>query len=144
MKSATKPKITIVIPTDSELAKRRTPLDDLEESQFGTALRYVRSRNLLVLTLKNGAEVSLPIHLIPDLKDVAPTQLTRVRLSPVGDALELRELDIDIYVPGIIRRILGFDALQRRAGSTKTPAKAAAARANGAKGGRPRKTPVKA
>ena len=53
-------------------------------------------------------------------------------------------LDADVYVPGLMAGALGSRAWMARelgaqGGRTSTPAKAAAARANGAKGGRPRK-----
>jgi hypothetical protein len=52
-------------------------------------------------------------------------------------------LDVDIYVPGLVGVAFGkrlFAAATGRTGGSRTSkAKAAAARANGAKGGRPRK-----
>jgi hypothetical protein len=52
-------------------------------------------------------------------------------------------LDVDLFVPGLVVGIFGTRAwmtreLARVAGQTTSPAKAAAARSNGAKGGRPR------
>jgi len=51
---------------------------------------------------------------------------------------------VDLCVPALVSGIFGTRAwmtreLARAAGRTKSPAKAAAARSNGAKGGRPRK-----
>jgi hypothetical protein len=53
-------------------------------------------------------------------------------------------LDADLYVPGLLSGALGSRAwmaaqLGAEGGRASTPAKAEAARANGAKGGRPRK-----
>jgi len=56
----------------------------------------------------------------------------------------LAEVEVDLCDPAFIAGIFGTRAwmageLARIAGRTKSPNKAAAARANGAKGGRPRK-----
>jgi hypothetical protein len=53
----------------------------------------------------------------------------------------LAALDIDLSIPGLLAGLFGTTAyIARRAGRTKSPAKASAARVNGAKGGRPRKS----
>jgi hypothetical protein len=66
--------------------------------------------------------------------------------SRAASANEIRRsVDVDVYVPGLIERTFGprllAAAAGRRGGRRKSKAKAAAARANGAKGGRPRKRP---
>jgi hypothetical protein len=52
---------------------------------------------------------------------------------------------VDLFVPALVAGRFGSRAwmvreLARHAGQAKSPAKAAAAKANGAKGGRPRKS----
>jgi len=50
-------------------------------------------------------------------------------------------LNVDLSIPGQLAGIFGIKAyMARRACQTRSPAKATAARANGAKGGRPRKS----
>ncbi|PZR07781.1 MAG: DUF2442 domain-containing protein, partial [Azospirillum brasilense] len=50
-------------------------------------------------------------------------------------------LDADLSVPGLLAGLFGTRAfMARQAGRATSPAKAAAARANGARGGRPRKS----
>ena len=67
-------------------------------------------------------------------------QLAAVEILGNGYGLHWEALDADISVPGLLAGIFGTKAyMARLAGRTKSPAKAAAARANGAKGGRPRK-----
>jgi hypothetical protein len=61
------------------------------------------------------------------------------RRSWHGAALEA--LDIDMSVPDLLARVFGTRShVARPAGQVRSPAKTAAARANGAKGGRPRKS----
>lgn len=57
-----------------------------------------------------------------------------------GYGLHWETLDADFTVGGLLAGVFGTKAyMARRAGQTTSPAKAAAARANGAKGGRPKK-----
>jgi hypothetical protein len=58
--------------------------------------------------------------------------------------LRWASLDVDLYVPALVAGIFGTRSWMTRelaaiAGRSKSAAKAAAARANGKKGGRPRK-----
>ena len=57
-----------------------------------------------------------------------------------GYGLHWEALDTDLSLPGLLSGLLGTQAyMARRAGRATSFAKAAAAKANGAKGGRPRK-----
>ena len=71
--------------------------------------------------------------------------LADVAILGRGYALHWPRLDADFTVPGLLMGVFGTRAwmaseLARRAGQSRSPAKAAAARANGRKGGRPRRT----
>ena len=83
---------------------------------------------------------------------VDPGDALRTRLLPPGTPREevgpgdlvLPRLDADVYVPGFMKGIYGTRRwmaalLGAEGGKSSSPAKAAAARTNGAKGGRPRK-----
>ena len=87
--------------------------------------------------------MAIPRRMVPGLDRATTLVLRSVGISPAGDALSWRSIDVDVYVPGLIERTFGtrlFAAASgRRGGRRKSKAKAAAARANGAKGGRPRK-----
>ena len=71
----------------------------------------------------------------------------RLLFDGLGFNLHWPKLEVDLYVPALVSSIFGTRAwvaseFARRAGWTKSPTKSAAARAAGAKGGRPRKTAV--
>jgi hypothetical protein len=87
----------------------------------------------------------IPRRLIPGLENCSASALSAVRLSPAGDALLWPSIDADIYVPGLVERAFGnrlfAAAAGRRGGQRRTKAKVAAAKLNGARGGRPRKRP---
>jgi hypothetical protein len=68
-----------------------------------------------------------------------------VSILGLGLALHWEKRDVDLSVPGLLAGLFGTKAYMdreraARAGSATSPAKAAAARRNGTKGGRPRKS----
>lgn len=105
--------------------------------------RYDSDVDAIELAFKGGGSMSIPLAMVPGLERASASKLESVVLSPAGDALSLPALDVDIYVPGLLERAFGtrlFAASTgRRGGRRRSKAKAAAAKANGAKGGRPRK-----
>jgi hypothetical protein len=141
------------------MAKRRTPLAEIlaqipaarrrEARERAAGLRaisarYDRHTGRVMLELTNGNMFGFPISAIPSLADATARQLSTVEIGPGGDGLHWEELDADLSVPGLLLSSLGHvekvRELARIAGQAKSRAKAAASRANGAKGGRPRKT----
>lgn len=105
--------------------------------------RYDAGADAIDLKFSGGGSMSIPRRLVPGLKRAAESKIEPIVVSPAGDALSWPSLDIDIYVPGLVERAFGtrlFAASTGRLGGRRrSKAKAAAARANGAKGGRPRK-----
>jgi hypothetical protein len=96
-----------------------------------------------MVELTSGYVFGFPAKLIPQLSKASPDLLGMVEVSPGGIGLHWEALDVDLSVPGLLVSSLGRSErareLARLAGRTTSRAKAAAARANGAKGGRPRK-----
>ncbi|MFO1208057.1 MAG: DUF2442 domain-containing protein [Amaricoccus sp.] len=83
---------------------------------------------------------AFPARLVQGLEDATDSDLAEVEILPQGRGLHWEGRDVDISVPGLVNGIFGTRAhMARIAGSARSPAKAAASRANGAKGGRPRK-----
>jgi hypothetical protein len=99
----------------------------------------------LIVVLRSGAEVKIPVALIEGLADSSDEARCRIEVSLSGLGLHWPELDLDLSVPGLLAGVFGtrkwMDNLRAaRAGASISPAKAEAARRNGAKGGRPRKS----
>jgi hypothetical protein len=106
---------------------------------------YDAKNRLIMLDLRGGAILGLPVSAISELAGARPNQLKKVRAGFDGESITLEDLDIDISVPGLLRDLVGMTSaatlLGRKGGSAKSEAKAAAVRENGKQGGRPRKTP---
>ncbi len=106
--------------------------------------RYDRATGRVMIDLTNGCAYAFPAQLVQDLNGATDDQLAGVEVEGLGFNLHWPSLDVDLYVPALVSGVFGTRAwmtseLARRAGQATSPAKAAAARANGAKGGRPRK-----
>jgi hypothetical protein len=103
---------------------------------------YERKPDLMTLYLDDGVRISIPRRLLEGLQDASPAQLAKVEILGRGTGIHWPLLDVDHYVPGLLNHIFGTSRwmaeLGRRGGSATSVRKAAAARANGKKGGRPK------
>lgn len=90
----------------------------------------------MIVDLNNGATVAFPPQLVQGLHDASPEQIAEVEALGVGYGLHWETLNLDYTVHGL-RTASSAPRSGRRRG--RSAAKAAAARANGAKGRRPRK-----
>jgi hypothetical protein len=116
----------------------------LETEPRARAVRYDQATGRVVIDLVNGCTYAFPVELVQDLQGATPDALAAVEVDGLGFNLHWPVLDVDLYVPALISGVFGTrawmtQALARVAGQAKSPAKAVAARTNGAKGGRPRK-----
>lgn len=104
------------------------------------AARYDASLGRLVVELTNGCTFAFPPKLAQGFEAATDEQLSQVEILGAGSGLHWEDLDADLSVPGLLAGLFGTRAyLAQQAGLTRSKAKAAAARANGSKGGRPRK-----
>ena len=116
----------------------------LETEPRASSAHYDRVAGRVVIDLLNGCSYAFPAQLVEDLQGASDEDLADVEVDSLGFNLHWPALDADLYVPALVSGIFGTRAwmareLARVAGRTTSPAKAAAARSNGAKGGRPRK-----
>lgn len=104
---------------------------------------YDRRTGRVMVELTSGFVFGFPADAVPELVKAKPVILAAVEVSPGGSGLHWEALDVDLSVAGLLLSAVGQSdkvrELARLAGTATSPAKAAAARANGAKGGRPRK-----
>ena len=139
-----------IVTTDAEIdraierakAVRRGPLVSAVEYRPGPGL------DLLILKLNDGSRRAIPREDLQGLQSATKDQLARVEILGGGTGLHWPDLDADLYVPELLRGIYGskkwMTEIGSRGGAVKSVAKKTAARANGMKGGRPRRKEVAA
>ena len=111
-----------------------------ETHPHAAAARYDAKSDRVIVDLTSGATFAFPPRLVEGLHDASPSKIAEVEVIGAGYGLHWQALDLDYTVPGLVSGIFGTAKwMASRAGSTTSPAKAAAARENGKKGGRPRK-----
>lgn len=130
--------------TERELAQAEARMAAVRAAGYAVSARYDRRRSRIVVALNTGVEVTFPTTIAEGLADASPDSLTDIEISPAGLGLHWPRLDADLYVPGLLQGVFGSRNWMARqlgaeGGKARTAAKAAAARANGRKGGRPRK-----
>jgi hypothetical protein len=115
---------------------------DRREPRAVTA-RYDPERHEVTIEFADGTRLGIPADRIQGLAGASPEALGEVEVTPSGSGLHWETLDVDLSVPGLVAGIFGTRAwmaeLGRKGGQATSEAKAAASRANGRKGGRPRK-----
>jgi hypothetical protein len=131
--------------SDAQLAKAEALGNKMLATEpRASAARYDHATGRVVVDLLNGCAYMFPARLVEDLQGASAGDLAGVEVDGLGLNLHWPALDVDLYVPALVAGIFGTRAwmtreLARVAGKTKSPAKAASSRSNGAKGGRPRK-----
>jgi hypothetical protein len=128
--------------TQLRRAKARSRVLQRTEPRARSA-RYESSSNALHIDLTNNGAVDIPVDLIPELATATSLELAHVEVDPLGKGLLWRDLNVGLDFVAVLERVLGgfvgSNAAQHL-GRRTSRAKAAAARANGLKGGRPRKS----
>ena len=105
-----------------------------------TSARYDRKNGRVIVELTNGCTFAFPPRMAQGLEAATDDELDSVEILGAGYGLHWDALNADLSVPGLLMGLFGTKAyMARRAGQATSPAKSAAARTNGAKGGRPRK-----
>ena len=123
-------------------AERRAAPERAQGLRAASA-RFDRKSGRIVLELTNGFLVGIPITALVDIADASASQLADVQVSSAGGALYFDALDSHYSVSGLVLAMTARE-VGRAGGKSRSAAKRRAARANGAKGGRPRKVRVAA
>jgi hypothetical protein len=115
---------------------------------LATAAHYDRRRNRIMVRLNTGLELAFPPQKAEGLELANPSDLSEIEISPSGLGIHFPRLDAHLYLPALLQGIFGSRSwmasqLGSAGGKASSLVKAAAARANGKRGGRPRKGATK-
>ena len=131
--------------TDAEFdAAEARDREKMRTEPRAAAARYDAETGRMVIELVNGCTYIFPAQMAQELHGADDAALAEVVVDGAGFNLHRPRLDADLYVPATVAGVFGTKAWMarewaREAGRATPPAKAAASRTNGAKGGRPRK-----
>jgi Protein of unknown function (DUF2442) len=107
---------------------------------------YAADTERVFIELNTGIVMGFPYGLLQGLNDATSKQLAEVEITPSGYCLHWESLDVDLGVPELVAGLFATKAwmaeLGRQGGKAKSAAKSEASRANGKRGGRPRKKSV--
>jgi hypothetical protein len=132
------------VTTDAEIDRAIAQSQALQNEPRVTAVEYRPGPglDLLILKLTDGHRFLIPREDLQGLRSASKEQVAQVEIVGSGSGLHWPALNLDHYVPSLLRYVYGNKSwmaeIGRRGGATKSPAKKKASRANGKKGGRPR------
>lgn len=113
----------------------------LARGPLATAARYEAGH--IRVELNNGCAFEFPVEHAQGLAGAKAADLRVIEVAAAGLGLHWPKLDADLYVPTLIKGILGtkrwMAEIGAAGGKAATLAKTTAARANGKLGGRPRR-----
>jgi hypothetical protein len=128
-------------PAYREAVVRARELDVARPS--AVAVDYRANERRVYVELSSGAVFGFPVDDLEGLAGASDEALARVEMTPSRQGLHWPELDADFLLSGLLDGITGTRSWMRRigrkGGRATSDRKAAAARANGRKGGRPRR-----
>jgi hypothetical protein len=112
------------------------------------AAHYNRKAKRVVISLSSGVEVMFNPVDVEGLEKATPSQLSEIEITPSGFGLYFPQIDADLNVLNLLEGTMGSRKwmaarLGAQGGKARSLAKRTAARANGALGGRPRKSALR-
>ena len=132
---------SVISDAELEAAFTRAKLHD--DDPVAQTVTHESRLNLLIINLSNRRRLVIPVEEIQGLERATPAQMKHYELLGGGTGISFPDIDADLYVPALIEGIYGnkrwMAQLGSKGGAARTEAKRTASRANGAKGGRPRK-----
>jgi hypothetical protein len=122
----------------------------LQSSQpRAVSAHYDRRSSRVVICLSTGLDVAFSPRDAQGLEKATAAQLSEIEISPSGFGIHFPKIDADLYLPSLLLGFLGSrnwmaSRLGTLGGRSTSAAKAAAAKRNGRRGGRPRRAAVAA
>jgi hypothetical protein len=122
--------------------------NNLKRLPKAKSARYEKKSRRMVFEMQNGVTLFVPVRLVQGLESASEKVLSDFDLMLSGSQIHWRELDVQFYLEDLLKGVFGtpnwmkslsdhLSEIGRKGGSQKSESKTNAARANGAKGGRP-------
>ena len=131
--------------TDADVKKAEKRMQARMQAQpRAVSARYDRQGARIVVSLSNGLDIGVPVQMAQGLAGAKASQLAAIEITPTGLGLHWPKLDADLYLPSLLQGLFGTrrwmaSLLGKAGGRSTSAAKKVASRANGKRGGRPRK-----
>lgn len=133
-----------VASSDAEIDRAVARARQFRDEPLVTEVEYKSAPglDLLVLKMNDGRRHVIPREDLQGLQSATKEQISRIEILGDGTGLHWPALNVDLYVPNLLRGIYGnrqwMAKIGQQGGQATSPAKKKAARANGKLGGRPR------
>jgi hypothetical protein len=106
---------------------------------------YDAGRNRVIVRLTTGIELGFAPGNVEGLERASLEDLKVIEVEAFGLGIHFPKLDADLYVPALLEGVVGSkrwmaERLGAAGGRARSTAKADASRANGRRGGRPRRS----
>jgi hypothetical protein len=132
-----------VVTTDAEIEAALENSKPHDSDPVAQSVEHIPDLNLLIVGLSNRRRLVLPVEDLQGLGKATHEQIQNYELLGSGTGIGFPGLDVDLYVPALIEGVYGnrrwMAQLGKKGGRARTEAKRLAAKANGAKGGRPKR-----
>jgi hypothetical protein len=134
-----------IVTTNAEIERAIEHAKNLRGEPHVTEVEYRPGPglDLLIFKLSDGHRHVIPREDLQGLQSATKEQIAQMEILGNGTGLHWPALNLDYYVPSLLRHIYGtrrwMAEIGRSGGSVRSAAKKRAARVNGLKGGRPRR-----
>jgi hypothetical protein len=129
---------------DEQIRRAEASYDEyIEGKPIATNYRFDPATRIVSIRTNDGSRIDFPIWKIRELQNASDAEVKDAYITKAGDAIHWDNLDAHYTIAGLAANIFGtkewMQELGRKGGSAVSERKSAAARKNGARGGRPRK-----